>query len=230
MASGQPCFENWRLRSGNEDERNRTARPQPRHHRQDGRIKLYLHWRRLAARRQAPGLFSSGAYQPAGREGRRENCLFAFLRTDESRTAVVAVPRLTTSLVKPGQFPLGDEVWKDTELSLPGIDPGTVWSTPSRGDASKLSRGTMRVPCSRPARFSRISRRTSPELSGRASRLGTPAACRGSRDGHRSPRPGSSPSPARRVGPGPVPEQGPSRSARQAVQADRDRAAESPNP
>ncbi len=91
----------------------------------DGRIKLFIHWRALAARRESPGLFSSGEYWPLTVRGDHESSLFAFLRTDGSRTAIVAVPRLTTSLVKPDQLPLGHKVWRDTELHLTGVDPGT---------------------------------------------------------------------------------------------------------
>ncbi|MGC8641261.1 MAG: malto-oligosyltrehalose synthase [Isosphaeraceae bacterium] len=118
----------------------------------DGRIKLYVHWRALAARRQAPGLFSSGEYRPLEAQGDRENHVFAFLRGDQSRIALVAVPRLTTSLVQPGQFPLGVDVWKSTRLQLP-VAPGTILvdaftghrvaTEPAGETASSLSAGTL---------------------------------------------------------------------------------------
>ena len=95
-------------------------------HPEDGCIKLYVHWRALAARREAPELFASGAYRALSAKGSCEKNLFAFLRTEGSRKALVAVPRLTTSLVQPGQFPLGMEVWKDTRLYLPGVEAGTT--------------------------------------------------------------------------------------------------------
>ena len=37
--------------------------------------------------------------------------------------AVVAVPRLLTCLVGPGELPLGRAAWQDTSLLLPGVDP-----------------------------------------------------------------------------------------------------------
>ena len=42
--------------------------------------------------------------------------------------AVVAVPRLVAGLAPdPSRPPLGLEVWQDTRLILPGVDPGTRW-------------------------------------------------------------------------------------------------------
>jgi len=91
---------------------------------QDGRIKLYTHWRALAARREAPGLFSSSEYRPLTARGKHESSLFGFLRGDGSRTAVMAVPRLTTRLDTTDRFPLGPAAWQDTELELPGLPGG----------------------------------------------------------------------------------------------------------
>ena len=47
----------------------------------DGRIKLYTHWRALAARREVPGLFSTGEYRPLPARGKHESSLFGFLRS-----------------------------------------------------------------------------------------------------------------------------------------------------
>jgi (1->4)-alpha-D-glucan 1-alpha-D-glucosylmutase len=58
-------------------------------------------------------------------KGAQDKSLFGFLRVEGRRLAVVAVPRLTTALVQPPQFPLGLEIWKDTKLDLPGIKDGT---------------------------------------------------------------------------------------------------------
>ena len=91
----------------------------------DGRIKLYTHWRALAARRAVPGLFSTGEYRPLPARGKHELSLFGFLRTDGSRIAVVAVPRLTTRLDTDLRFPLGLRTWQDTELELAGVADGT---------------------------------------------------------------------------------------------------------
>ncbi|MBV8488510.1 MAG: malto-oligosyltrehalose synthase, partial [Planctomycetaceae bacterium] len=105
----------------------------------DGRIKLYVHFRALAARRDLPELFSIGTYQPALSRGLHQGSLFGFLRHDGARTAVIAVPRLTTRLVEPGQMPLGPEVWNDTELELPGVSPGAVFQNIFTGEKLKTS-------------------------------------------------------------------------------------------
>jgi (1->4)-alpha-D-glucan 1-alpha-D-glucosylmutase len=91
----------------------------------DGRIKLYTTWRALACRLASPGLFSEGEYEPAPVRGRHAECVFGFVRSRGSKTALVAVPRLTTRLVSPDQLPVGPGVWGDTTLELPRIAPGT---------------------------------------------------------------------------------------------------------
>jgi (1->4)-alpha-D-glucan 1-alpha-D-glucosylmutase len=93
----------------------------------DGRIKLYTHWRALAARKSKPALFSSGAYQPIIPQGQRADHLFGFSRQAGPDHALVAVPRLTTKLVPSGAVPLGAKAWGDTELVLTGVAPGTVF-------------------------------------------------------------------------------------------------------
>ncbi|MGC1718818.1 MAG: malto-oligosyltrehalose synthase [Isosphaeraceae bacterium] len=90
----------------------------------DGRIKLYTHWRALAARLEVPGLFSTGEYRPLIARGKHDSSLFGFLRTEGSRAAVVAVPRLTTRLDIADRFPLGPATWQDTELELAGLADG----------------------------------------------------------------------------------------------------------
>jgi (1->4)-alpha-D-glucan 1-alpha-D-glucosylmutase len=92
---------------------------------EDGRIKLYTHWRTLAARREFPALFASGEYQPLNSLGTRAEHVFAFLRRDGANLGLVAVPRLTTKLVAPDDLPLGTKIWADTELELNGVPPGT---------------------------------------------------------------------------------------------------------
>ncbi|WP_205679019.1 malto-oligosyltrehalose synthase [Aquisphaera insulae] len=81
----------------------------------DGRVKLYLHWRALLARRQYPSLFTSGDYRPLTPRGARSDCLFAFLRADGDHRALVAIPRLPTRLVDEDRPP-GAANWGETEL------------------------------------------------------------------------------------------------------------------
>jgi (1->4)-alpha-D-glucan 1-alpha-D-glucosylmutase len=92
----------------------------------DGRIKLFITWRSLGVRRHYPGLFSEGQYRPVLARGEHAEHVFAFLRHDGHRFALVAVPRLSTRLVSPDDLPLGAEVWGETELVLPEVASGTA--------------------------------------------------------------------------------------------------------
>jgi (1->4)-alpha-D-glucan 1-alpha-D-glucosylmutase len=77
---------------------------------EDGRVKLYVTWRSLTARREYAGLFSEGEYLPAEITGAKRDNVFAFARRRGDRVAVVAVPRLVTGL---------DGDWGDTQIHLP---------------------------------------------------------------------------------------------------------------
>ncbi|HEX5270677.1 MAG TPA: malto-oligosyltrehalose synthase, partial [Gemmataceae bacterium] len=90
---------------------------------EDGRVKMYVTWRSLHARRDNPGLFTTGEYLPAEVVGPRADHVCAFVRRREGRLAVAAAPRLMTRLVGEGDLPLG-AVWDDTRLLLPGVEPG----------------------------------------------------------------------------------------------------------
>jgi (1->4)-alpha-D-glucan 1-alpha-D-glucosylmutase len=94
--------------------------------REDGRVKLYLTYRALHCRREHPGLFADGDYLPVESLGSLQNHASAFVRClPEGPCALAVVPRLLTALI-PGEreLPLGQRVWQDTILVLPGIGPG----------------------------------------------------------------------------------------------------------
>jgi (1->4)-alpha-D-glucan 1-alpha-D-glucosylmutase len=91
---------------------------------EDGRIKLYLIYQALRCRRAYPRLFATGEYLPAEVTGAAREHVFGFTRRQEGGRAVVAVPRLLTTLVPPGGVPLGAAIWRDTALIVPGIAPG----------------------------------------------------------------------------------------------------------
>ena len=78
----------------------------------DGRVKLFVTARTLDARKRHLEAFQTGAY---GQLEAGRNCV-AFTRGD---SVLVAIPRLTTELAKPPQFPLGD-VWGETKLDVSG--------------------------------------------------------------------------------------------------------------
>jgi len=97
-------------------------------------VKLFLIYRGLRARRENRDLFDTGDYLPTFVTGSRAQHIVAFFRsqrvTREAPSAphyvLVVAPRFLTSLVKPGETPLGEPVWGDTSIKLPRDAPA-VW-------------------------------------------------------------------------------------------------------
>jgi (1->4)-alpha-D-glucan 1-alpha-D-glucosylmutase len=83
----------------------------------DGRIKLAVVARLLAARAADPDLFEAGTYQPLEAEGAGAAQVLAFARRLDDRALVVAVPRLAAGRVTGEGLALD---WGDTSLVLPG--------------------------------------------------------------------------------------------------------------
>ncbi|MFA5514715.1 MAG: malto-oligosyltrehalose synthase [Desulfuromonadales bacterium] len=88
-------------------------------HPEDGRLKLFLIQRTLAFRRRHAEIFQQGVYQPVSAEGKHARHLFAFARSHAGQWAVTVVPRLLSTTVEPGAYPLGVDFWQDTTLHLP---------------------------------------------------------------------------------------------------------------
>jgi (1->4)-alpha-D-glucan 1-alpha-D-glucosylmutase len=95
-------------------------------HPEDGRLKLFLIHRALLERSGEAELFRDGDYLELAVEGARRENLFAFARRKGGRWALTVVPRFVTDLVEEGGLPLGEEVWGDTRLVLPGEAPA-LW-------------------------------------------------------------------------------------------------------
>jgi (1->4)-alpha-D-glucan 1-alpha-D-glucosylmutase len=89
----------------------------------DGRIKLFVIHRALQARKRFREIFQQGAYIALAttREFRRH--AIAFARRSEQGWALVVAPRFLCALVGEGRYPLGEEVWRDTEVILPRDTP-----------------------------------------------------------------------------------------------------------
>jgi (1->4)-alpha-D-glucan 1-alpha-D-glucosylmutase len=88
--------------------------------RADGRVKLLVTARALAARTAARELFERGDYLPLPTRGARHDCVFAFARRFEDRVAIACVPRLVAMLAPDGSTPpIGRAVWGDTRIDLP---------------------------------------------------------------------------------------------------------------
>jgi (1->4)-alpha-D-glucan 1-alpha-D-glucosylmutase len=86
---------------------------------EDGQIKLFLTHRVLQARKENLEVFQKGDYQPVEVTGKFKEHIVAFARRFGDSMAIAIAPRFFTSLVQPGEYPLGEQVWADTQLQLP---------------------------------------------------------------------------------------------------------------
>jgi len=92
-------------------------------HKADGRIKMFLIYRVLKARRDHPMLFSRGGYVPMETQGLFASNVVCFSRRWKGEWALAVAPRLLTGVVQETQCPVGREVWKDTAVRLPAGAP-----------------------------------------------------------------------------------------------------------
>jgi (1->4)-alpha-D-glucan 1-alpha-D-glucosylmutase len=88
--------------------------------RADGRVKIFVATRALAARALLRDVYQQGDYTPLRPTGWRSDCLFAFARG----RAITCVPRMIATLSPDGDPPLGPSVWGDTALAV--ADGGPV--------------------------------------------------------------------------------------------------------
>jgi len=92
---------------------------------EDGRIKLFLTYRVLQARKENLAVFQKGDYLPLDVSGKFKDHIVAFARSSGNKMSIAIAPRFLTSLVQPGEYPLGKQ-WDDTYLQLPSAAP-LVW-------------------------------------------------------------------------------------------------------
>jgi len=111
----------------------------------DGRIKLWLTWKALQARRARRDLFVQGAYIPLQPTGEARRHVVAFARRHRGAWVIAAAPRLMARRTAPGVWPLGNESWSASRLELPAPAPRRwanlltgrrVQAGAPRGDAS----------------------------------------------------------------------------------------------
>jgi (1->4)-alpha-D-glucan 1-alpha-D-glucosylmutase len=103
----------------------------------DGRIKLYVTYRALRARRETPGLFRGGDYRPFYAGGESRERVVAFLRRQGDSFALAAAPRFFTGLSAAGDWPVG-EVWGDDRIILPRVAP-VEWRDVFTGEEMKIA-------------------------------------------------------------------------------------------
>ncbi|MFN2441398.1 MAG: malto-oligosyltrehalose synthase [Thermoanaerobaculia bacterium] len=108
----------------------------------DGGVKLFTTSALLHLRRGQRELFDSGGYRPLAADGVLGQHLVAFAREQGSQRVVVVVPRLPASLVRPGVWPIGSEIWGDLMLRTGARSSLTNIFT---GERIRVSRGTISV-------------------------------------------------------------------------------------
>jgi (1->4)-alpha-D-glucan 1-alpha-D-glucosylmutase len=101
--------------------------------REDGRIKLWLVFMGLRARREHAEVFRSGKYTPLAVSGRYGDHVVAYGRNSGAKWSVTIVPRFLLTLVKEGQDPLGTDIWEDTRIPFPDELP-RVWRNVLTGE------------------------------------------------------------------------------------------------
>jgi (1->4)-alpha-D-glucan 1-alpha-D-glucosylmutase len=88
--------------------------------RADGRVKMFVTNRGLAARAEWRDVFENGDYLPLQTAGLHQHSVFAFARRHGESATITAVPRLIASVLGNGTDPpLGRSVWGDTHIALP---------------------------------------------------------------------------------------------------------------
>ncbi len=85
---------------------------------EDDRLKLFVTWRALAARRRFRDLFEAGEYVALSADGPRERHVLAFARVLEGRSAIVVATRYHLALDSEGSPPAG-AAWRGNQVTLP---------------------------------------------------------------------------------------------------------------
>jgi len=97
------------------------------HHREDGRIKLFLIQALLGLRRQERDIFDRGDYVPLTVRGSQRHHLISFARRLGQRFVIVIAPRNLVPLIRDDQFPTGPSVWRSADVEVPS-DLRGVWT------------------------------------------------------------------------------------------------------
>jgi (1->4)-alpha-D-glucan 1-alpha-D-glucosylmutase len=95
---------------------------------EDGRIKLHVTHRALAARRAAAELFQTGHYEALDVRGAAAEHVFAFARRLGRQAAITIVPRLSLTLTGDPAVPPIGPVWADTRLAIPAALSAPSWT------------------------------------------------------------------------------------------------------
>jgi (1->4)-alpha-D-glucan 1-alpha-D-glucosylmutase len=89
----------------------------------DSRVKAWVTMRALNFRRDNVSLFRDASYVPLHATGERQAHICSFVRVQEHRFALTAVPRFAYSLMRGRLAPPISDSWNNTELLLPADAP-----------------------------------------------------------------------------------------------------------
>ena len=106
----------------------------------DSRIKLYMTYKVLNARRAYHELFQKGDYIPLSVEGTRKEYVCTFARRYERKWALVAAPRFFSKLTAVNIPPFRKQVWQDNHILLPDDAPQN-WFNILTGETLREGRG-----------------------------------------------------------------------------------------
>ncbi len=90
---------------------------------ENGKIKLFVTHMALKARKENPEIFLTQNYVPLKVIGSFKDNIIAFARPHEKRWGITIAPRLLVSMVEENQYPIGEEIWRDTKVVLPAEAP-----------------------------------------------------------------------------------------------------------
>ncbi len=117
---------------------------------EDGRIKLFVIFNALRARRAQAELFSHGAYLPLRVNGDMSRHVVAFARRHGNEWAIVVAPRLTVELARQrdlpaAEAPLGERFWGEMSVTIPASAPDR-WQSALTGERlACLASGPARI-------------------------------------------------------------------------------------
>jgi len=101
-------------------------------HKEDGRIKLFLIYRALNARRTLGDVLKKGEYRNLDTGGKYKEHIIAFCRRAGERFSITVVPRFLSLFLEEGENPLRD-IWQDTYLVWPEDNP-QMWYNAITGE------------------------------------------------------------------------------------------------
>ncbi len=112
----------------------------------DGRLKLWATWRLLSLRAEMPLLFRDGGYAALSARGPQAEHVIAFQREHEAQRVVVISGRLFARLGGDvGAAPVGEPVWGETVVEVPGVDDGARLRNVLTGEVAEVAGGELRL-------------------------------------------------------------------------------------